>query len=509
LLILRFLNWGEAETLLFAPELKENRIMTNQYRRFAGRVCAVSALSVALAAVSPAQTIIHTFTDINNAGGMPWAAPVEGFDTNLYGTASIGGQYNRGIVYKLGPTGKLIWQYNFCKLAGCPDGSDPMAALEQAPGGLLFGLTKSGGSNLVGESFAISSTGTLTRLSSFGDGSVDGAQPDSPMVAAIDGWEWGTAMFGGNNGNYGVIFQQELANNGRRSIMYNFCNKPGCTDGYFPEGPLVQASDGKIYGTTNSGGLWGGGTLFRWDPASLTLSTLHHFCALPSCADGTYPMSGVIQGKDGNFYGVASSSGVTPSGPGKGTIFKISPAGSTTVLHTFSGPDGATPVGIVQSSNGIIYGMTEGGGNHNLGTLFKITTGGVFTKLHDFTGGDFDGSLPHSAPMQRTDGNIYGTTRSGGSVLDTGVVFRLNTGLKPFVKLLPALGQVGSVVAIYGTQLAGTTAVTFNGVPSTAVTQASPTLVYAKVPAGATTGPIKVTTASGSLIGNVGFKVLP
>jgi uncharacterized repeat protein (TIGR03803 family) len=496
--------------MLLAPELKENRIMTNQSRRFAQRVCAISTLSVALAAVSPAQTIIHTFTGINNAGASPWGAPVEGFDTQLYGTTETGGNYNNGTVYKIGSAGNLIWQYSFCKSAGCPDGSAPFAALEQSNiGGLLFGVTKSGGSNSVGESFAISSTGKLTRLSSFGDGNTDAAQPDSPMVAAIDGWQWGTAMFGGSNGNYGVIYQQEIVNYGQRNVMYNFCNAPSCADGYFPQGPLVQASDGKIYGTTNSGGLYGGGTMFKWDPASLTLSTLHHFCSLPGCLDGSYPMSGVIQGKDGNFYGVAASSGVTPNGSGKGTVFKITPLGYFTVLHTFEGPDGATPVGIVQATDGILYGMTEVGGNNNLGTLFKITTGGVFTKLHDFVGGQFDGSQPQSAPIQRTDGNLYGTTRTGGSALSTGVVFRFNTGLSPFVKLLPALGKVGSVVQIYGTNLAGTTAVSFNGLVVSAVTQVSPTQVSVAVPAGATTGPIKVTTASGTLISNVPFKVLP
>lgn len=474
-------------------------------------MCALSALSVALAAISPAQTIIHGFTGINNAGASPWAAPVEGFDTNLYGTTETGGKYNHGTVYKIGPTGKLIWQHAFCAVAGCPDGSSPFAALEQALDGHLYGVTKAGGSASLGESFAISANGKLLRLSSFCDDTncVDGAQPDSPMVAAIDGWQWGTAANGGNNGNYGVIFQQELVNNGQRNVLYDFCNAPACADGYFPEGPLVQASDGKIYGTTTSGGLFGGGTIFQWDPASLTLSTLYHFCALPGCADGSYPSSGVIQGADGNFYGVTSANGVGLNGGGSGTGFQFTPQGALTVLHTFTWPDGASPAGIVQATDGNLYGMTKGGGNSNLGTLFKITTGGIFTKLHDFAGGQFDGSQPQSAPVQRTDGNIYGTTLSGGSVLSTGVVFRLNTGLSPFAKLLPALGQVGSVVSIYGTHLAGTTAVSFNGVPSTTVTQASPTLVYAAVPAGATTGPIKVTTTSGTLISNVAFTVLP
>jgi uncharacterized repeat protein (TIGR03803 family) len=166
-------------------------------------------------------------------------------------------------------------------------------------------------------------------------------------------------------------------------------------------------------------------------------------------------------------------------------------------------------MGILQATDGNLYGVTESGGNNNLGTVFKITIGGLFTKLHDFAGGQFDGSLPQNAPMQRTDGNLYGTTRTGGSLLDSGVVFRLNTGLKPFVKLLPALGQVGSVVSIYGTHLAGTTSVSFNGVVTTAVSQASPTLVYVAVPAGATTGPVQVKTASGNLISNAPFKVLP
>ena len=114
-----------------------------------------------------------------------------------------------------------------------------------------------------------------------------------------------------------------------------------------------------------------------------------------------------------------------------------------TVLHTFTGADGHGPVGLLQATDGNLYGMTELGGGHNKGTIFKVTTGGTFTKLYDFAGY----GQPHGGLMQKTDGNLYGAASVGGStnsLVAQGVIFRYDTGLSPFVKLLPALCMVGA-----------------------------------------------------------------
>jgi len=198
-------------------------------------------------------------------------------------------------------------------------------------------------------------------------------------------------------------------------------------------------------------------------------------------------------------------------GRANGTVFQLTPAGQFTVLHTFTGSDGAGPVGLIRATDGNLYGATESGGTNNLGTTFQISTGGTFVKLHDFSGGASDGSQPLGGLMQKTDGNIYGTTSTGGNINtpeSLGTVFRIKTGLSPFVKLLPALGNAGSVISVYGPNLAGATSLTFNGVPAT-ITQASSTLIYTSLPAGATSGPIKVATPSGTFTSNVHFTVLP
>jgi hypothetical protein len=170
-------------------------------------------------------------------------------------------------------------------------------------------------------------------------------------------------------------------------------------------------------------------------------------------------------------------------------VFQLTPQGVLKVLHTFTGPDGHGPVGLIQATDGNLYGMTELGGAHN-----KRTT------------------QPEGGLMRKTDRNLYGATTLGGSsnkLVALGVIFRFDTGLSPFVKLLPAVGTVEHVVQIYGPNLTGATSVTFNGVPATDVIVVSPTLIYTAVPGGAASGPVTVTTPSGTPTSNVSFSVLP
>jgi uncharacterized repeat protein (TIGR03803 family) len=448
-------------------------------------------------------------------GSTPWPPPVEGLDTFLYGTTGGGGTNQEGTVYKLTLEGKQAWLYSFCAVEGCPDGNSPLAGLVQGLDGGLFGTTWVGGAADAGTAFTISTRGKFTTLNSFCEETncADGAQPVNTLAAGNDGYNYGTAQDGGASGNYGVIFKTDIVNHGARETLYTFCSLPDCADGYNPRGPLTQASDGNFYGTTEIGGVYGFGTVFQFNPVTLTLTTIYSFCQSSGCPDGGSPSAGVIQGADGNFYGVTPVYGPNPNGgDGEGVVFQLTPQGVLKVLHTFTGPDGHGPVGLLQATDGNLYGMTNIGGAHNQGTIFEVATGGTFTKLHDFAGREHDGAQPEGGLMQKTDGNLYGSTTLGGSsnkLVALGAIFRFETGLSPFVKLLPAVGPAQSVVQIYGPNLAGATSVTFNGVPATNVIVVSPTLIYTAVPAGATSGPVTVTTPAGTLASNVAFSVLP
>jgi uncharacterized repeat protein (TIGR03803 family) len=476
-------------------------------------LCILCALCAAIATIAPAQTVIHRFSGTN--GEDPWPAPFEGFDTALYGTTSAGGAYQNGTIYKLGPEGKQIWVYSFWATSGCPDGSSPLAGITLGFDGLLYGTTWLGGAYSGGTVFTIHTNGTqLVTLHSFCQltNCDDGTQPTNTMVSANNGagfeYTFGTTAYGGGSGN-GTIF---VAAKNYWDRLYNFCSLPNCADGQFPEGPLIQSSDpsGSLYGTTQNGGAYGFGTVFAfYAPALGDLTTIYSFCQSSGCPDGGQPSSGVIQGADGNFYGVALH-GVTSTGAaGDGVVFQLTPQGVLNVLHTFSGEDGNGPTGLIQATDGNLYGMTETGGAHNRGTIFEVTTGGTFTKLYDFA----NYGQPHGGLMQKTDGNLYGAASVGGSTSELvahGVIFRYDTGLSPFVKLLPVVGSDNDLTKtfIYGPNLTGATAVLFNGVPSTDFDVVSSTLIRSSVPVGATTGPVTVVTPSGTLTSNVAFSIL-
>jgi len=277
-----------------------------------------------------------------------------------------------------------------------------------------------------------------------------------------------------------------------------------------PWGGLLQASDGNFYGTTEEGGARGDGTIFRVTPGG-EFTTIYSFCAQPNCTDGASPFAGLIQATDGNLYGTTVA-GRACSG-GCGTIFKITLDGTLTTLHTL--PDGASPqAGLIQATDGNFYGTTILGGAHHRGSIFRITSAGKFTTLHSFQP-KTDGMQPYGTIMQATDGNFYGTTYGDGDINSSkkyfGTVYRLSTGLAPFVTTLTPSGSVGASVTILGTNLAGATAVTFNGTPAASFTvNATGSAISTTVPSGATTGSIQVTlSGGGTLSSNLPFQVTP
>jgi uncharacterized repeat protein (TIGR03803 family) len=199
------------------------------------------------------------------------------------------------------------------------------------------------------------------------------------------------------------------------------------TDGSAPEAGLVQATDGNLYGTTSYGGSdgicsrgLGCGTVFAITPSG-TLTTLHSF----DRRDGDTPSAGLVQATNGNLYGTAAYGGANGSCPrsGCGTVFKITTTGTLTTLRSFDGTDGEDPLaGLVQASNGNLYGTTFAGGAGNAGTVFAITPSDTLTTLHSFEG--TDGEFPDAGLVQATNGKFYGTVYLGGATFD-GTVFKI------------------------------------------------------------------------------------
>ena len=243
---------------------------------------------------------------------------------------------------------------------------------------------------------------TLTTLHNFAGHPNDGANPQAGLVQGTDGNFYGTTYSGGA-GNDGTVFK--ITPNGTVTILHSFAG----SDGREPTAALTQATDGNFYGTTSFEGAGPGGTVFKITPNG-SLTTLASFNGQ---GGPEFPYAGLIQGSDGNFYGTTTAGG---SQHGNGTVFKITPNGTVTVLHNFACTDGCAPFGgLVQGSDGNFYGTTRDGGTNgfNYGTVFKITTNGTFTSLHTFEGND--GGEPYAGLIQATDGNLYGTTTSAGA----------------------------------------------------------------------------------------------
>jgi uncharacterized repeat protein (TIGR03803 family) len=479
------------------------------------RAYAVFVLCATTAIALPAQTFttLHSFNGTD--GASPEAAPVQATNGSLYGTTPGGGANGGGTVFRITPSGTLTTLYSFCSQSGCTDGSGPFPGLVQATNGDLYGTTNGGGANCApygcGTVFKITPSGTLATLYSFcyQSNCTDGADPDGALVQATNGNLYGTTTFGGAS-NVGTVF--EITPGGTLTTLHSF----DATDGAEPFAGLVQATNGDFYGMTSTGGatcsppyLFGCGTVFKITPTG-TLTTVYTFCSQGSnCADGAVPEGTLVQATNGNLYG-ATEIGGTASAT-NGTVFTITPSGTLTTLHSFCYcTGGANPyAGLVQATDGNFYGTTETDGAHHGGTIFKITPKGKLTTLYNFCSqsGCTDGENPYATLVQDTDGTFYGTTASGGTN-GYGTVFSLSVGLGPFVETQTTSGKVGAAVKILGTDLTGATSVTFNGTAAT-FTVVSRYLITTTVPAGASTGKVQVVIPIGTLSSNAPFRVVP
>jgi len=459
----------------------------------------VFMLWLAIAGVSPATTTFKALASFDKTNGYQptHTALVQGPDGNLYGTTSSGGANDEGIVFRITPSGTLTPIYSFCSLSKCADGANPYTSLILASNGDLYGTTYYGGASNNGTLFKITTSGTLTTLYSFCSlaSCADGSGPEGQLAVDSAGNIYGTANYGGAS-NLGTVFKFSTA--GKLTTLHSFT---GGTDGVYPDGGLVAAG-GVFYGTAPYGGADNDGTVFEITTAGVE-TTLHSFIK----SDGANP-NGWMVATGGDFYGTTGNGGAN----GDGTVFKMTSAGTVTTLYSFcklaSCADGSGPTaGLMQATDGNLYGVTNNGGANGHGAVYELTLKGVFTTLYSFCSQTSceDGAGPQGGLMQDTNGDLYGITAYGGSSYD-GVVFSISTGLKPFVTLESANGNVGAKVGILGDGFDSASVVKFNGVTATStLTEAG--LLTATVPKGATDGFVTVTTVTTTLTSTQKFIV--
>jgi len=383
----------------------------------------VGLIITAASAFAQTFTVLYSFA-ANDDGQNPYGRLRSGAAGHLIGTTLNGGVYGCGRAFQLRipPTGEPPWQeiliYDF---RGKPDACNPYGGLVADSEGDFYGTTYAGGANGEGAVFELfrGARGIEAVLYSFGSSAQDGINPQGALITDASGSFYGTTDSGGAYGK-GTVF--ELAESDGKwieTVIYSFKGQP---DGATPYAALHMDTKGNLYGTTYYGGTDNLGTVFELSPSATgwTETVLENFTGSSS---GAYPLSDL----QGNLYGTTQGGGAH----GEGTVFQIK-KDEEVVLYSFCAlkdcADGANPAaGVVRDDLGNTYGVTTAGGAYGHGTVFEVTKAGVETVLHSFTGGA-DGAYPAGDLIIDSKGNLYGTARSGGNTgcsNGCGVVFEV------------------------------------------------------------------------------------
>lgn len=415
----------------------------------ARRAClGLLALLAAWPAVSPAQTnpVISTLAAFS--GSQTYSGPVRGPDGALYGVTSLSSFVSGGLVYRLAVDGSRIETIYQLKPE---DGYNPYGGLLLGSDGLLYGTTALGAysdPNTAGTIFRLRPDGSefaiIHRFANYsgndpiaGGTNTDGAYPDGELVEGSDGLLYGVARLGGPNGT-GAVYR--IARDGTGfGVLHAFGAITSAADvtpsinadGMNPTGTLLAAADGYLYGTASRGGVNGTGTLFRLRLDGSGFEVLHALPALvansttpATNADGAGPAAGLTDGRDGRLYGAMSQGGTS----GYGTLFAFDPVGRVfSVLHHFDSTDGAQPAGeLLLAQNGALFGSTTAGGTNASGNT--VPYGTIFTIARDGTGFDSivsfrgeDGTSPSGRMVQLDASTFVGSVLGGGRCGQGGV----------------------------------------------------------------------------------------
>jgi uncharacterized repeat protein (TIGR03803 family) len=383
-----------------------------RFALFASAVGYALTTQVPAAAAAQAQeTVLHSF-GVAQDGVQPFANLIE-VKGLLYGTTAAGGQHGAGTVFALTDTGRERVIYSFCGQENCADGEDPLAGLVDVKG-TLYGTTFSGGTYGAGSVFALDpKSGNEQVLHAFGSGT-DAAYPGAGLIA-VNGTLYGATRKGGTSGK-GAVFSLDPGT-GTEQVVYSFCGLQNCADGQFPVANLINVN-GTLYGTTQRGGVKGGGTVFAVDPNTGAEQVVYSFCGQPHCADGEYPLAGLV-GQNGMLYGTTFGGGAIGY---FGTVFALDPGtGTEQVIHSFCSKlnctDGEFPYAGLIDVNGLLYGTTGYGGANNGGSVFTLDpSSGKQAVIYSFCNVSNcpDGAAPGTGLID-VKGTLYGTTQWGGT----------------------------------------------------------------------------------------------
>lgn len=460
------------------------------------RVAAIAVAAMLLlgaAALAGAQTVATVYNFAGGAAGAanPWYVTlIQGTDGYLYGTTYNSGAHGMGTAFKVSTTGTFTLLHSFA--GGTADGANPSGGLTLGTDGNFYGTTLEGGAESEGVVFKMTTSGTITILHSF-NSAVDGAFPWQAPIEASNGDFYGTTASGVDN--TGLVYQ--ITSTGTYTTIYKFTQAVG----YSPISAPAQGTDGYLYIPVSLGGGEFCGAVVKISTAGV----LQGSYSFPCEAGGSFPIGPLVQASNGNFYSTTQDGGTE----GEGTVYQMTTALAATILHSFGSTfgDGEYPsAGLLLATDGNYYGSAAEGGTYDDGILFHTSTSGTYTDLYSFNNSaNLMQMSPLSPPVQDTNGTLYGVTEFGGTKND-GTVYSLNMGLPAFVNSPLFTGKQESNVLILGEHLTGASRVTFNGVPASFAVK-SDTHMTATVPKGATTGYIEVTTESGLVKSRKIFRV--
>lgn len=361
-------------------------------------------------------TVIKNFLS-GFEGGQPIAGLTLGSDGRYYGTTSTGGPDGGGAVYVIGADGS---DFSVLKTFAPSEGSGFFAGVTESKSGRIYCISAFGGPSEGGALFSMNKDGTeFQTVRAFTATVGDPQWGFGPVLQASDGVLYGTS---GRGGQYGVGTVYRMQPDGTTfKVLKSFSNTG--VDSTKPQSGVMLASDGYLYGTAREGGEFGMGTIYRIRTDGGEFGVVHTFGL--QTRDGTIPLGGVTETLDGLLVGSTSRGGVA----NLGTLYRLAKDGSAfTVIRRFAGAptDGAEPTeDLVQASDGFVYGLTFSGGAANMGTAFRLKPdGSEYQVLKSFTGAPTDGASPGGPLLEASDGMLYGTTFEGGAN-DAGTLFRM------------------------------------------------------------------------------------
>ncbi len=365
-------------------------------------------------------SVLRSF-DAFNDGAKPLGALLDGSDGLLYGSTTEGGTNQGGVLFRINRNGS---GYQILRHGGLQamDAAAPYAGFTEVTG-TLFTVSSSGTEG--------ASSGTLLKINRdgtgyqilgvFGVNGGDGQAPVQPLNAGPGGWLYGVTPIGGQFGG-GSVFRFDT-NGGNYSILRSF--GPATNNGYLPASSPVDGGDGFLYGTLGEGGASGRGLVYKMQTNGAGFSVVRSFTT--ASADGSKPTGPLFLGTDGALFGTTVAGGQFQTG----TVYRLTRDGSEfSILHAFesSGTDGVAPdTGVVEGSDGLIYGVTRGGGPSDGGTIYRVDKLGLPTSyqiLRQFGTNSTGGTTPRGRLMEAADGYLYGTASAGGST-GNGTIFRL------------------------------------------------------------------------------------